>query len=85
MQFDVSATGPFWAALRLAHLGAGEYPRKELCCPRCLLHDCAPSLPAGWRDRFFERRGRYPYQCRVCGKRFYYYKGTAAGSRQNQH
>lgn len=78
MDFDISATGAFWAALRLARLEEADYARKELRCPSCWKHDCAPSLPSGFLDRFMARSGRRPYDCRVCGKRFYHYSGAAA-------
>ncbi len=79
MDFDISATGPFWAALRVARLGEGDYAFKELQCPRCWKHDCAPSLPTGFMDRWMARHQRFPYDCRVCGKRFYHYKPAGAG------
>ncbi len=75
MNFDISATGAYWAALRLARLDEGDSTPKELRCPRCWKHDSAPSLPRGWFDRFMARSGRSPYDCRACGKRFYYYSG----------
>ena len=75
MDFDISATGAFWAALRVARLGEGDYALKELRCPRCWKHDSAPSLPAGFMDRLMARHGRHPFDCRVCGKRYYHYGG----------
>ncbi len=59
MDFDISATGAFWAVLRLARLGEGDYALKELRCPRCWKHDSAPSLPAGFIDRLMAHHQRY--------------------------
>lgn len=75
MDFEIGRTGAFWAALRFAcpHEG-GEYPPKELRCPACWKRDAAASLPRGFLDNWMSRHHRYPYECRVCGKRFYHFE-----------
>ncbi|MFB3828441.1 MAG: hypothetical protein ACE15B_16860 [Bryobacteraceae bacterium] len=74
MEFDLSRTGPFWAALRLARLSPGEsFPKKPLRCPACWAIDCVPGALLTKLDHFRARRGGLPYECRVCGKRFRYY------------
>jgi hypothetical protein len=75
MEFEVGPTGAWWAVMRLARLPEDllSGPR-ERRCPSCWSLDCAPGLPIGALDRFRQSRYRFPYECRACGKRFYWYQ-----------
>jgi len=75
MEFDVGLSGPWWALMRLARPPEGVVREaKERRCPSCWSRDCAPGLPRGAIDRFLISRHRHPYECRNCGKRFYWYQ-----------
>ncbi|HWQ52773.1 MAG TPA: hypothetical protein VN442_03755 [Bryobacteraceae bacterium] len=73
MDFPVGLGGVCWAPLRFATPGSTGWPRKPLRCPSCFSRDCARGVVAGRLDHWLLARGRIPYECRYCGKRFRYF------------
>lgn len=51
---------------------------RVLRCPLCDKRDVVPTLQRRWWDSLFELASKYPWVCRVCGRRFYVKQRDAA-------